>query len=390
MFRNILLGFSIAVLAFLVFISIFPDLVCSCRIDQTILPSLPPNDGSNELVLFNTRGEFDLLSSVRSTAVIDSIAISARGGNQFWRMRIADRIEIPYNESKAIHFQIDSIPLDYILYVNLEIHTQSRSIFYTLNNDNEQEKVRYLESQPKLPLEKKSMPTKKGKLLVRSILGTDMHGQQIWSRLVYGTRIVLLIALISSLVSIVLGVLAGVIRGYINNIFSQMIAILSSFFASISLYLAAILIYIFLDRTLFALIFVFSLIQWVEIQKIVSHKVRSIAKEDFIKASRMFGKSDWAIIREDILPLIIPEVIIGFFFLAKRIIVIEASLSYINFSVEYPNPTWGKLFGEAREFMFKPEALQFVLPPIIAIVATSISLNILEIYFKESFRRKRC
>ena len=388
MINRIFAFFSAVVIAFLLFVSLFPNTVCSKSLMQKSLGYLPPNNGHNELFLYNDAGDYSIFSGEPSVAVVDSIVVWARSSDKKWSRTIADRFTLEPGEMKKISFQIDRISLESVRSAELRIFSDSWSLFFTLNTDDDTKRIRASRS---YQLRSPSIPTRKNALMVRSILGTDKDGSSIWSRLVYGTRIVISIVFISSIVSVFVGVLTGVIRGYFRGFGAHLITVLSNFFSSISLYIAAILLYIFIkDRTVITLIVTFSLIQWAEIQKVVSHKVGNIRNEDFIAASRMFGKSDWAIIREDILPLLIPEILIGFFFLAKRIIVIEASLSFLLISVEPPNVTWGKLFADVRPFCYNPEALQFILPPIFAIVVTSLSFNILEIYFKSVFRRKRC
>jgi len=196
----------------------------------------------------------------------------------------------------------------------------------------------------------------------------------------------MMIVLFSSVISLLLGMTLGMMRGYYNNFFTQIINIVSEMFSSMSLYVIAILINLFFGKDVIVMILAFALLQWVEIEKNVAMKVKGIVKEDFIRASKMVGKSDFTLLKEDILPIIAPEILIGFFYLAKRIIVIEASLSFIRYSVELPYTSWGNIISEAKCSMLTVDALQFVVPPVIAIVVTSLSFNILEIYFRDKFR----
>jgi peptide/nickel transport system permease protein len=397
MFKSIAVSAAFLVLGILLVVSLFPQLFSSRDAKQTLLTVLPPNDGINKLVVFNSPGSGFCTREKNETVIIDSIVLSINKQRQ----KVSGKMIIPFDQYRNVSFLVDKTPNEQIRNIKLLFYSSDKDnakyVKFAINNQEpEQQDYYMLQSMtgncgsyysPSFCSNcKMSKKTLKNRLAIKAILGTDSNQYDVWARLVYGTRIIMMIVLFSSVISLILGSSLGMMRGYYNNFFTQIINIVSEMFSSMSLYVIAILINLFFGKDVIVMILAFALLQWVEIEKNVAMKVKGIVKEDFIKASKMVGKSDFTLLKEDILPIIAPEILIGFFYLAKRIIVIEASLSFIRYSVELPYTSWGNIISEAKSSMLTVDALQFVIPPVIAIVVTSLSFNILEIYFRDKFR----
>jgi len=397
MFKSIAVPAAFLVLGILLVASLFPQLFSSRDARQTLLTALPPNDGINNLVVFNPPGSGFVTREKNETVIIDSIELSINKQRQ----KISGKMIIPFDQYRSVSFLVDKTPNEQIRNIKLLFYSSDKDnakyVKFTMNNPKPKQQDYYmLQSMtgdcgryysPSFCSNCKiSKKTLENRLAIKAILGTDSNQYDVWARLVYGTRIIMMIVLFSSVISLILGMSLGMLRGYYNNFLTQIINIISEMFSSMSLYVIAILINLFFGKDVIVMMLAFALLQWVEIEKNIAMKVKGIVKEDFIKASKMVGKSDFTLLKEDILPIIAPEILIGFFYLAKRIIVIEASLSFIRYSVELPYTSWGNIISEAKSSMLTVDALQFVVPPVIAIVVTSLSFNILEIYFRDKFR----
>lgn len=357
-----------------------------------------PSDGENELILYNLRDSGWFTGTVKEKVIIDSIFLKINEKKR----KIAGRIEIDLDQKKKISFFVNDITCDFHKEIELIFYSSdpeiAQVVSFSLNNEDPMDEDLYdlvISSDDKNIFHSendfkyeciKSIKSKENRLAVRALLGTDSRGYDIFSRIIYGTRIVMIIVFVSSFISLFTGIILGMLRGFYHNYLTQFIRVISELFSSLSLYVVAILITLFFGKNILVMIIAFSMIQWVEIESNISMKVKAILEEDYIKASRMVGKSDLTLMIEDVLPVIAPDILISFFYLAKRIIVIEASLSYIGYSVELPYSTWGNIISDARLFIFTPEALHFVLPSVLAIIITSLTFNILEIIYRKKFR----
>ena len=217
----------------------------------------------------------------------------------------------------------------------------------------------------------------------KSFLGTDKYGRDTWSRLVYGTVIIVQIVILSLLISIPIGIIFGLIHGYYNNWLSKIIGVLVNLANSIPIYLLTMLIVAYYSQKLMIVVVAFSLVQWVEIEKIMYQKIVLLKENDFILSAKSFGKSNFNIMFSELLVLCIPEIIIAAIFLAKKIILIEASLSFLGYSVEIPNASWGSIVAEARENMMSGSQKWLIIPSTVMIIFTAYSLNSVGNFLRE-------
>ncbi len=400
MIRKSLLVTAFLIILVLIFFSFFPQTITEVRPNQRLYVALPANDGENILTISTRIDEFTIPGQkiqIREGIEIDSVFVQL---NDF-KKKISDLIMINPENDAIVPFNIslEEFPKKSIVNLKFIFHTSSypKRISFCLNKVNDEELIKAVkiddytfESPVRLNnYIRRNVRKIEKRLAVSSFLGTDSNGFDVWSRLVYGIRIILTVSIFSSLISVFLGTILGFVNAYYKNWLSKLILLIAELFSSMSLYIIAILITLFFQKNILIMIIAFSILQWVEIERIISEKVAHINNQDFIKASKMVGKSNFAIFKEDFLPLLFPQLLIGFFFLTKRIIVIEASLSFLGFSVDSPNSSIGNIISEAGSFIFSPNARNFVVPPIIAILVTSLAFNIIEMHLRDKFRENK-
>jgi peptide/nickel transport system permease protein len=210
------------------------------------------------------------------------------------------------------------------------------------------------------------------------ILGTDLEGRDMWSRLMYGTQTSLTIGLISVVLSLVLGVVLGGVSGFfggaIDTIIQRIIEILRSV-PTIPLWmgLAAAMpkdwdIY----RVYFAITLIISLIGWTELARVVRGRFLSLREEDFVTAAELSGCSQQRIIFVHLVPLFLSHIIAATTLALPAMVISETSLSFLGLGLRPPAISWGVLLQEAQNVQtlaISPWLLVPAVPVILIILA---------------------
>ena len=188
------------------------------------------------------------------------------------------------------------------------------------------------------------------------LLGTDINGRDVFSRLLFGGRISMTIGFLSLFIVFPIGLLYGGISGYFGGIidtlmmrFAEAIMAIPSFYLLIIL--AAILPSGMTSIQRFCLIIVIlALIGWAGFARVVRGMVLSIKKEDFIAAEKTMGASNLRIILKHILPQTTSYVIIAMTLSVPSYILAESGLSFLGLGIQQPDASWGNMLKEAQEF----------------------------------------
>lgn len=206
------------------------------------------------------------------------------------------------------------------------------------------------------------------------LLGTDQLGRDMLSRVIYGTRISLLVGAGAALLAGVIGTVVGLASGYFGGWPDRVLMRLADVQLAFPAILLALAIVGFLGSGLWYVILVLGFTGWVSYARVVRSEVMSLRSRDFITEARAIGVTDGAIMRRHLLPNVMaPLATIGTLHIAAAIVA-EASLSYLGLGVPKETVTWGSMLADGQ--LYLGTSWWVAVFPGVALMITSLAVNI--------------
>lgn len=207
------------------------------------------------------------------------------------------------------------------------------------------------------------------------IFGTDALGRDIFSRLVNGGTLSLMIALTIVAITAIIGTLLGLISGYWGGTMDNLIQRLCEVMLSLPQTILAICIMALLGARVSNLIIVMSLTNWVQYCRLARGTVLTVRNSEYVMASRVLGAKNFSIIIKQILPNVLTPLIILASQSIGMLILSEAALSYLGCGIPVTTPSWGGMISAGREYV--TTAPWTVIVPGLALMFTVLAFNFL-------------
>ena len=206
------------------------------------------------------------------------------------------------------------------------------------------------------------------------LLGTDALGRDVLSRVIYGGRASLLLAVIATSCSMALGLMIGLAAGYCGGIVDGIITAISNIFQGLPGTIMMIALVGILGSNTGSIVLALVLTSWVGFSRLVRGEVMQVKQELYIEGTRCLGAGHWRIILRHILPNIRSNCIILFTTRVGRVVLSVAGLSYLGLGIQPPTPDWGEMIsGSARRYFRSAPHLLWA--PGICIILLTLSIN---------------
>ncbi|HWY13478.1 MAG TPA: ABC transporter permease [Bacteroidia bacterium] len=237
---------------------------------------------------------------------------------------------------------------------NVKYDEASKTLeFYVISTG---EKVKKTTAELEEEIKKENIKTK------TFLLGTDLAGRDLLSRLMIGTRISLTVGFISVLISIFLGIVLGAIAGYYRGKIDDVIMWVINVVWSIPTLLLVIAITLVLGKGIFQVFIAVGLTMWVDIARIVRGQILSLREKEFVEAGRALGYKNFRIIFKHIMPNVMGPVIVIAASNFATAILTEAGLSFLGIGAQPPTPSWGEMINAHRGYVLVDKAYLAFIP----------------------------
>ena len=207
------------------------------------------------------------------------------------------------------------------------------------------------------------------------LLGTDSLGRDELSRLIFGARASMLVALSAVLVAGSVGVLLGLVSGYFGGVADSVIMRLADIQLSIPYLVLAIAVVAVLGTSSINLVLVLGLVGWVFYARVVRAEVLTVKHREYVEAARAIGTPGWRIVIRHVLPNVSASITVMATLETPRMILSEAALSFLGLGIQPPTPSWGNMVADGRDYLANAWWLTTI--PGLAIVFFAVAVSVL-------------
>ncbi len=207
------------------------------------------------------------------------------------------------------------------------------------------------------------------------LLGTDLLGRDLLSRIIYGSQTSLFIGICANSVAVLFGCLVGVSAGFLKGLVGNFLMRLTDLMMAFPALLLAIALAAIFSPSIWIVAMVIAMVNWVQIARVIYAETLSISGKDFVMAERAVGISNAKILFSHIIPHLVPTMLVWATLGISTTVLLEATLSYLGVGVQPPIPSWGNIIFENQTYFTVAPWLVFI--PGMVIIMLSLCFNVL-------------
>lgn len=207
------------------------------------------------------------------------------------------------------------------------------------------------------------------------LLGTDEVGRDVLTRMLYGSRISLMVGIVPTIISMLIGAVLGIVAGFMGKTVDTIIMRLADIMLAFPSMLLAMVIMYTLGDGIINIFLALALVNWASVARIVRAETLKLRETEYVEAARSIGVSPIKIMCRHILPNCIPSMIVLFTLNIPSAILAESSLSFLGLGIQKPMASWGLMVNTGRQYLYTNPWLSLI--PSIAIMLIVLAFNFL-------------
>lgn len=207
------------------------------------------------------------------------------------------------------------------------------------------------------------------------LLGTDEGGRDVLTRMLYGSRVSLLVGIVPTILSMLAGAILGLLAGFFGGKVDAVIMRLADIMLAFPSMLLAMVIMYTLGDGIINIFLALTLVNWASVARIVRSETLQLKESEYVEAARSIGVRRVTIMVRHILPNCIPSLIVLFTLNIPSAILAESSLSFLGLGVQAPDASWGLMVNVGRQYLYNAPWLS--LAPSVAIMLVVLAFNFL-------------